>query len=261
MAIRWTFALLFALPLGAAEVKLKVGPPENDGTLVPLCVDITAPAGFGSVVLKDVAGQRTPCQWGNSAETGKILLHWIEKQIKKGETLRRTAVFLDKPAEPGARGVEVKQAGEKIDVLIGGELFTSYHFSPELPKPFCHPVIGPTGEPVTRAFPMVRDVPGETDDHKHHRSWYFTFGKVNGIDFWAESKRSGRIVHWKFERLTSGPVFGELRARNDWVALGGEKVLEDVRSYRVYIHEGGAAEAKVAEKYENFARPPVVVAE
>ena len=70
----------------------------------------------------------------------------------------------------------------------------------------------------------------ETKDHVHHRSLWFTHGKVNGIDFWCEEPagKSGTTVHRKFDKIASGPQ-AEIVAENDWLSPAGKKVMEDQR--------------------------------
>ncbi len=136
-------------------------------------------------------------------------------------------------AKPGsASGVKLIKGNEAVDVIIDGNLFTRYVFS-GTPKPYCYPLIGPTGKPVTRDYPM-KEVAGETRDHPHHRSLWFTFGNVNGVDFWTESPKTGKIVHRKFDKVVGGPVFGCIRATNDWIGTDGKKVCEDTREIRIY---------------------------
>jgi len=48
-------------------------------------------------------------------------------------------------------------------VKIDGRLFTEYLVRSGT-KPILWPIIGPTGKPMTRDFPM-RDRPGEAKDH------------------------------------------------------------------------------------------------
>jgi hypothetical protein len=81
---------------------------------------------------------------------------------------------------------------------------------------------------------MEKDVPGETTDHVHHRSFWVAFGIVNGVNLWAEEPGSGRTVHRAFEAIESGPVFGRIRSLNDWVGPDGRRLMEDVRELRVY---------------------------
>ena len=65
-------------------------------------------------------------------------------------------------------------------------------------KPILWPVKGPYGDDITRGYPMRKALDTERDDHVHHRSFWFTHGNVNGIDFWSEGKDHGNIVHRKF---------------------------------------------------------------
>lgn len=136
-------------------------------------------------------------------------------------------------AKPGnAPGVKLVKGKDAVDVLVGGKLFTRYVFA-GAPQPYCYPIIGPTGKPLTRNYPM-KQVAGETNDHPHHRSLWFTFGDVNGIDFWTETSKAGKIVHRRFDKLESKPGFGWMRTTNDWIGRDGKKVCEDTRDIRVY---------------------------
>ena len=129
-------------------------------------------------------------------------------------------------------GVELRVRGDTLDVLIDGELFTTYHGEGG-ERPYCWPVIGPTGKSVTRNFPMRAGVPGERKDHSHHQSFWFGYDQVNGHDFWRAGKQ--RTVHKEFVSLTSGPAFGEFAARVAWVPKGQRRVVcEDVRRFRVW---------------------------
>jgi hypothetical protein len=123
---------------------------------------------------------------------------------------------------------EVNNEGNVVTVLIDGALFTQYHTCSGN-KPILWPVIGPSGQEMTRGFPMRQAVEGESSDHVHHRSIWFGHGDVNGIDFWSEQINSGQIVHREFLRLDGSP-HPVIVTRNDWVDADGEKICSDVRS-------------------------------
>ncbi len=75
---------------------------------------------------------------------------------------------------------------------------------------------------------MVPDAPGETKDkdHPHHRSCWFTFGDVDGVDYWGEAaKLQGRIVHHSIDKLEGGAQSGVLAVTMDWIDNAGRKVL------------------------------------
>ena len=129
--------------------------------------------------------------------------------------------------------VELKEAGDRIEFRIGGELFTCYHFGGEYARPFLYPIIGPGGKSITRCYPMEQ-VPGETTDHAHHRSVWVAHGDVNGVDNWSEEKGHGRIIHRAFTEKVSGATFGRISASNDWVDKDGNKVLDEARTITVY---------------------------
>ena len=140
-------------------------------------------------------------------------------------------------ARPTARGVHVTEHDDKVTVNINGKLFTEYRFK-DAQRPYFYPVIGPTGVPINRHWPM-KDAPDEAHDHPHHKSLWFTHGDVNGADFWADGSSKGRIVHEKFLQVSSGPTVGVLSARNKWVKADGTVVCTDTRTHRFYARPDG----------------------
>ncbi len=135
-------------------------------------------------------------------------------------------------ASSQASELSLEQHDRGITVRADGELFTEYLIKTG-PKPILWPIIGPSGKPMTRAFPMQR-VEGEKFDHPHQRSLWFTHGNVNGVDFWSEFGRHGSIVHREFTRFESGTV-AVIQTKNDWLGPDGKRQCEDERtlSFRV----------------------------
>jgi len=131
-----------------------------------------------------------------------------------------------------AEGVSIIQEADNLRVEINGELFTHYRYS-GAPHVYFYPVLGPSGLPITRNFPMEK-VAGEAQDHKHHRSLWYSHGDVNGVDFWAEAPTSGTIVHDRFLEIQSGEESGVIRSANNWVDPDGAIVCTDERLFRVY---------------------------
>ncbi len=146
--------------------------------------------------------------------------------------------------------VTLTRKGDTIEVVIGGKPFTTYWFGPEAPKPYLHPLRSAQGTIVTRGFPMVKNIPGESHDHPHHRAMYFAHGNINGIDFWAEQPESraqqtaggkyyassgelpkGRTVFRKLDEMKSGPDSGTIRALFDLVGPDGKAMGEETQSY------------------------------
>ncbi len=131
----------------------------------------------------------------------------------------------------------VTKADDGVTVNLDGKLFTRYLIAAG-PKPYLWPIVSPAGKPITRAFPMEK-VEGEKQDHPHHRSFWFTHGNVNDVDFWSESGKNGTIKHREFTKVEGGPT-ATISAVNDWLAPDGKKVLEDARTVTFRTGEAGA---------------------
>ncbi|MEX2594583.1 MAG: PmoA family protein [Anditalea sp.] len=129
----------------------------------------------------------------------------------------------------------VRNEGEKrVDVLINGELFTSYIYPETIKKPVLYPIITAEGTNITRGFPM-EPREGERVDHPHHVGLWFNYGDVNGLDFWnnsdaiPEEKKSGfgTIIHKEINDISSGDDEGRLEVTMEWIGPEGEVLLEE----------------------------------
>jgi hypothetical protein len=109
-------------------------------------------------------------------------------------------------------------------VKIDGQMFTEY-LTQSGNKPILWPILGPTGKPMTRDYPM-RDHIGETKDHPHHRSLWFTHGEVNGVNFWLDRGKVGSIKHLEFTKIAGGKP-AVITTRHAWLAHDGKKICED----------------------------------
>ena len=124
---------------------------------------------------------------------------------------------------------DVKQDAQGVTVHVDGKLMTRYLVKSGA-KPILWPLVGPTGKEMTRGYPMRDALPTERSDHPHQRSFWFTHGNVNGIDFWSEMKNHGEIVHREFVRVAGGKQ-AVIVTRNDWMGPDGKRVCEDQRSF------------------------------
>jgi Family of unknown function (DUF6807) len=136
------------------------------------------------------------------------------------------------------RGVGFENRDGGLRVLTQKSLFAEYR-NDDPRKPYFWPLIGPTGDPFTRSFPMA-DVRGEDRDHNHQRSMWFTHGDVNGFDFWASDElnppnpKHGRIRETSREVMAAGLVVGILRTTNEWLSPDGTVICEDERILRCF---------------------------
>jgi hypothetical protein len=129
-------------------------------------------------------------------------------------------------------GVQVSKHSDRVKVEVNGKLFTEYVYA-NTPRPYCYPLLGPGQLEMMRHAPMKK-VPGEDQDHPHHRSMWFTHGAVNGVDFWTEGTNKGKIVHAGFDEVKSGKDFGVIKTRNNWVSPAGKTVCTDELTVRVH---------------------------
>ena len=131
-----------------------------------------------------------------------------------------------------------KEGPNKIEVEIDGRPFTTFHYGPDWPKPFLHPLREASGLAVTRGFPLETNA-GESNDHQWHRGLWFAHGDINGVDFWRETSGDaavdqklplpvGRIVSKSTPKAQSGKKEGTLIAEFDLVAPD-KKVLGTIR--------------------------------
>ncbi|MBL69006.1 MAG: hypothetical protein CMO74_11250 [Verrucomicrobiales bacterium] len=127
-------------------------------------------------------------------------------------------------------GVSIVQDKGKVVVKIDGKLFTEYHYT-NVPKPVLYPVRWIDGTAMTRRFPMEPPKPGESNDHKHHRSLWWGHrhvkgGKSGGVhDFWGENSSSGKQVQTKVAIKDNS-----IQSWNKWVGNNGETVATDSRT-------------------------------
>lgn len=139
---------------------------------------------------------------------------------------------------PNAKQLRVEKVEQPAgwNIYVGDQLFAGYRLD-DGGKPIVYPIHGPGGQLMTRHFPMKKDVPGERNDHDHHRSMWLTHGDVNGIDFWLDDKGCGRIVHQDgtAEVTDSGSVV--LITTNGWLDPDGEKVLSDTRRFEFRVDD------------------------
>ncbi len=126
--------------------------------------------------------------------------------------------------------VSFKGHNTSMDVLIDGELFTTFDYG-TYAKPILYPILGPGQIGMTRNWPMKEGVKGEAHDHPHHKSMWISH-EISGVDFWAEKGGSVRTLAVE----QNGKMFDEkdaIRATSFWVRKdNGKTMLTDSTIYR-----------------------------
>ncbi len=134
---------------------------------------------------------------------------------------------------------QFSQSNGVVTVNLGGETLTQYHYK-DVIRPFFHPLIGPNGVSVVRAWPVEEAAPGEAEDHVHHRGLWYAHGDVNGVDFWHDDKEnSGKIEHVSFGAMRAEGNSVLFQSRNKWVGPDGKVQCTDTRDHRFEKQEDG----------------------
>jgi len=169
-------------------------------------------------------------------------LWWIEQglSLKQSRVYELVPKSVSAPRYPDgplgvrrASQVAITEKEGATEVKIGEEFLGSLYFGKDVIRPYFHPIMGPFGSPVTRGFPMIPDVPGETRDHPHHKAFFVAHGEVNGTNNWSDAKDCGRQLAKKVT-TSNGAVFGKIEMQNEWVTSGGEKVIDETRTIRFF---------------------------
>ena len=108
----------------------------------------------------------------------------------------------------------------RIEVMYDGQQITTYLFNPDLPKPILCPVKSPSGIVMNRHFPM-KMVEGESRDHPHHTSLFFTYDEVNNDGFWNNTETPPQIQHVKVCQMQEGKKGSVLSVLLHWIGERG----------------------------------------
>lgn len=223
LAVGFGCSIASAAPTWTVTIK---GVPSSPlETIVSTELKVSVPPGAYNLKPQAV-GETMPAQV--ISDDGTTTLTVIVPAGFSGSTITGTlgAVTDDKP------GVEIVPEGNNLAIKLDGKPFTTYLVDAG-PKPYYFPLYGPTGAAFTRAFPM-KEIEGEKRDHPHQRSFWFTHGKVNNIDFWSELPNHGNIRETRRFAVTSGPALGLIRTADDWMGPDGTIILTDERTVRFY---------------------------
>jgi hypothetical protein len=123
------------------------------------------------------------------------------------------------PTKPAS--VKLTKSKEKVTVTVDGQVFTEFIQGPN--KPCLYPINGMEQENMTRHYPFKKGVKNEKPDHPWHTGIYFTFGSVNGIDFWNTRTDKDKYIK-NVDLQTDGK---KILAHNQWLH-NDKKVLSDI---------------------------------
>ncbi len=116
--------------------------------------------------------------------------------------------------------LKVEPLDGKFRILVDDELFAEVDYQ-TYDKPIVYPILGPGQIPMTRNYPMRKDVAGEANDHPHHKSMWFAHGDINGVSFWDER---GKIVNDQVVAVDSNPQHPSITLANKLLDRDGKLV-------------------------------------
>ena len=196
--------------LNGTQIALKSG----DHAAVNVPVEIVVETDEAPAMIS-VACSETGKKYPATLRDGKLT--FIVDEVPANTEATLTIVLSERVDDTPPRVMVTKQAdADIVDVLVDGLLFTSYHFGKEWRKPFLWPVNCEGGVGITRDFPMdVGDTPRIARDHPHHKSFWTSYGEVNGHDLWAEGSGAGNQISGE-ATFGSDDAYGWIRAANIW---------------------------------------------
>jgi hypothetical protein len=233
--------------MATTELLVHAGPhPRRD---CPVVADLPCEKEehAASVVLTTPAGERLPAQivplsplsvMGDVGD--RLRVAFILPSLEAGEVLALRAEMGREPQARADRVVVSDDGRGSAHVTVDGGLLTVYRYIGDPARPCFFPLLAPGGKHLTRSWPVADDVPGEPQDHPHHRSMWVAHGDVNGTDNWSEQEGHAFQLHRGMLDAAGGPVCGRLAALNDWTDHRKRKILEERRALTAYAVSGDA---------------------
>ena len=138
--------------------------------------------------------------------------------------------------------IEFIEKEHQVDVMINGQLCTSYLFQPDLSKPILYPVYSPSGVFMTRHNPPNKEA-GESSDHPHHAGIFFTYDEVNDSHpkgervsgYWGNKvPEPPYIKHNEIRDMSVDDQHGTLTTVLDWIGRDKRVHLQEVRTMTFY---------------------------
>ncbi|MGB0328151.1 MAG: PmoA family protein [Akkermansiaceae bacterium] len=122
-------------------------------------------------------------------------------------------------------GFRQEKSEASLKVYHNDTLITEYLTDSQVP--YLYPLVAPSGQSLTRHFPMKKGVAGEQSDHPHHRSFWFCHGNVNGHDFWHSKDGKTKINHKSFLSAKDDAFTAQLAWQH-----GDKTLLDEKRTYQ-----------------------------
>ncbi|HEY3321285.1 MAG TPA: DUF6807 family protein [Planctomycetota bacterium] len=128
----------------------------------------------------------------------------------------------------GAEGLQIASNDPAVTVKDGDKLVLEYLISGVTHKPYVRQFLSPSGVNVMR---------DQVADHIHHHGLMYAI-KVDGVNFWEETKGCGKENHKAVSgvgtSVTGGVSAATFTEQLDWTAEDGKTLLNETRNIIVY---------------------------
>ena len=108
---------------------------------------------------------------------------------------------------------------DQVSLQIDGLEKVRWHFDAKYPRPFFYPILGPSGQTLTRM-----GHPG-AQNHDHHRSVWWAHAKLDGEDYWSENGGT-QIRQLMWLAYADSDAEAMMATRAAWINKAGQPVLE-----------------------------------
>src|SRR5579884_860184 len=186
---------------------LHAGPHPRQDCPVRFTLPEPLPAGEWELIASDV-DRPLPLQ-----RLGGNEIAFVEPNILADQHRR---YYIRPQSKNSECSVRIEEGRHALSVTVNGLLLTRYIYGDVPARPYFFPLLLPPAIGLTRVYPMQENIPGETQDHPHHRSLWIAFGDVNGVDNWSEEAGHGFTLHQSLNQVESGEVFGRFATTSLW---------------------------------------------
>ena len=217
------FLLLVSACTSVEVVEIEVSSGTVDRPLSVIHFDFGRAAGTWQAT--DEKGTVTLVQVARNGTAALVL-----KDLAGGEV--RTLQL--RPASSEVKHVEARREGQLIRFSNHGRDVTAYHAGKhQLPRAdidsiylrdgYLHPVYSPNGRLITDDYP-----PNHIHHHGIWAAWTVTRFQGRAPDFWNMGRGTGKVEVVALDSVWSGPVYGGLESRHQYVdLLGHTAALEE----------------------------------
>lgn len=137
-----------------------------------------------------------------------------------------------------SRSVHFQKSYDSVEIFIDEKLIAKYVWKDDLYKPIMYDVRTLSGDVITRQVPFDKDQRNALD-HPHHTGIFFTYGKVNGKDFWDHRGNSNKVKQVELSTDWDEQGAGRIFAVNRWISEQGHELLEEKRTMTFFKAKGG----------------------